>query len=346
MLISALSASISLACSLTRFTSCSRSAFIASLDGPTSATMRVCVELSSFSSRCCCAVNSATLSSLSVLEMVTRASSALASSMRCFHTSSSCCACASCFFSCARSSCAVLFTAICSRVSRSISCPNLSSCTSLALASNSCSLTSLAFFDFISCTCSRRSCFCCFRSSTFSFCNSCIRSCSCASPLFVNTMVWLRLAGRRLSTRHCIWCILRQMTTSISLRRCCLKVWNCWISVSHCRRAVSITFSFFTSASLSFFSASTDFWNSFNISSWSRRFSLSSHTLSYKAGSHPTGQNSSSSSSSSSSSRSSQLSSSSLASASLPSSSSSSASALAFFLIRLIFFLKILSRSS
>eukprot|EP00961_Rhodomonas_salina_P194158 2621596-Rhodomonas_salina.6 len=52
--------------SLTRLTSCSRSAFIFSLEGPTSATMRDCVEFSSFSRRCCADVSSATRSSFSV----------------------------------------------------------------------------------------------------------------------------------------------------------------------------------------------------------------------------------------------------------------------------------------
>mmetsp|Transcript_30696 Transcript_30696/g.73740 ORF Transcript_30696/g.73740 Transcript_30696/m.73740 type:complete len:460 (-) Transcript_30696:65-1444(-) len=338
MLISALSASISRAWSLTRLTSCSRSAFIFSLEGPTSATMRDCVEFSSFSRRCCADVSSATRSSFSVFCLVTEASSAAASSIWTCQALSSLEFLPSSFLSCCFSSSAVLFTDIFSSTSRSTSCPNLSIWTSRARASSSLSFSSLTFLLFSSWTCSRLSCLWLRLSSSFSSLSSSMRSRSRRSPWFVNTMVWLRSGGSFPLTRHFTWCILRVMTTCSSFRRCCLKVWNCWISCSVCLRARSTIFSFFTSASLSFLRPSTAFWNSAATSSWSSRFSRSSHTCSYRAGSQPGGQNSSSSSSSSSS-RSDRSPSLSSEPSSLASSSSPSLSA--FFFCRFIFFLKI-----
>mmetsp|Transcript_3550 Transcript_3550/g.7770 ORF Transcript_3550/g.7770 Transcript_3550/m.7770 type:complete len:268 (-) Transcript_3550:119-922(-) len=257
MLISALSASISRACSLTRETSCSRSAFIFSLDGPTSVTTRDWVELSSFSKRCWRAVSSATRSSLSVLSLVACDSSAAALSSCFFHARSSLALASSTWRSCSLSSSAARFTLIRSSTSRSTSCPNLSFCTSRARASSSLSRSSFTLFFLVRVTWARRSSFWSWRSDSFSSLSSSMRERSWERPALVKTMVWERSGGSRPSMRHVIWCILSVTMTSISLRRCCLKVWKVWISASACLRAVSIIFSFLDRPSFSLRSAST-----------------------------------------------------------------------------------------
>mmetsp|Transcript_45415 Transcript_45415/g.125941 ORF Transcript_45415/g.125941 Transcript_45415/m.125941 type:complete len:222 (-) Transcript_45415:2158-2823(-) len=217
------------------------------------------------------------------------------------------------------SSSAPLFTPTLSMASRLITCPNLSICTSRARASSSRSLSSLAAWSRPSTTCSVRSAFCRLRRSDFSTCSSLIRLPSRESSDDGKTSDLERSAGSLFwKSGVCRWrtCAICSVTTtwsSLSLR--CLSVWKVWMSASVSRSALSMTFSFLISMSFSFLSCSTPFWNSAYTSSCSSRFSRSSHTFSYSAGSQPGGHTSSSSSSSSSS-------------ESKPSSSSSSSSEL------------------
>mmetsp|Transcript_9575 Transcript_9575/g.25851 ORF Transcript_9575/g.25851 Transcript_9575/m.25851 type:complete len:299 (+) Transcript_9575:624-1520(+) len=223
--------------------------------------------------------------------------------------------------------------------------PNFSICTSWARPSSSATLWSFAALSLSSCRCSFFSSLCFALSSSLSWSISWMRFLRRSSSLLLNTKPADVSSGILRSTRYSIWCILRLTMTSIWFRACCFSFWNSVISWLMAARPISRTFCFLTSASFSLRSVSMVLVNSAISSSSSSRFSRRSHTRSYRFWSHPGGHASSPSSSSSSPSSSSSSSSPSSLSSSLSSSSPCLPPA-AFFLLRLIFLLKILASCS
>mmetsp|Transcript_9793 Transcript_9793/g.18298 ORF Transcript_9793/g.18298 Transcript_9793/m.18298 type:complete len:222 (+) Transcript_9793:377-1042(+) len=117
-----------------------------------------------------------------------------------------------------------------SRSSRSMTCPNLSICTSTALASNSATLPSFSAFSLTSTWCCRRSSFCLTRRSCFSATNSSIRLRRRVSSWREKTRPLVRSRGIRPSIRNSTWCIRSGTTTSRVFNLACFSFWNSVIS--------------------------------------------------------------------------------------------------------------------
>ena len=259
MLISSLSASTSFAWILTSCTREVRS--FRSVPGSLGCGA-VCFALSDVSSACCRSKRLATFSSAAVDFSVASLSDCLVLFSFCIHDCSACSCVASTFWMRTLSSSPGLLTPTLSMRSRSMTCPNLSSCTSRARAPSSRSRSPLVFCSRCSCTCSVRSAFCRLRSAAFSSANSAMRAPRRSSSLDGRMRSEVRSAGSRPSARWRTCDICSVTTTSSSFSLPCFSVWNDWMSTSVSLSALSMIFSFLISASFSFLSPSTLFWKS------------------------------------------------------------------------------------
>mmetsp|Transcript_38246 Transcript_38246/g.113370 ORF Transcript_38246/g.113370 Transcript_38246/m.113370 type:complete len:233 (+) Transcript_38246:201-899(+) len=208
---------ISAACALTSCTSLSRSSTSCLRATTGSEKTDVRADASVDSSRRCAAVMSDTALRHAVFSRVSASSSSARAAMRASQSDSSRAYCASCVRSCSRRSSVPLDAPARSSKSRSMTCPNLSICTSCALDSSSDTRASFARLSLSSCRCSRLSAFWRARSSSFSASSSSMRRRRRASSASLNTSDEDRSSGSRPSTRYSIWCMRSDTTTSIWL---------------------------------------------------------------------------------------------------------------------------------